>query len=63
VLIALALEQGVTNLRDRARTADIRASMNEEVADFAEVFAIRVGVGRCITAATPTSCSPPLPNR
>ena len=50
VLIALALEQVVTNLRDRVRTADMRASMNEEVADFAEVFAIRVGVGRCITA-------------
>ena len=50
VLIALALEQLVTNLRDRARTSDIRASMNEEVADFAEVFTVRREASVCITA-------------
>ena len=50
VLIALALEQFASSLRDRARTHAIQASMNEEIADFAEIFSLRQEVSGCITA-------------
>ena len=50
VFIALALEQMASNWRDRQRMHAIQASMNEELADFAEVFAIRMRVRGCITA-------------
>jgi hypothetical protein len=50
VLIALALEQLASSMRDRARTRAIQASMNEEIADFAEVFSIRQQVSGCINA-------------
>ena len=49
VLIALALEQMASNWRDRQRVNAMQASMNEELADFAEVFAIRMQVRGCIT--------------
>jgi hypothetical protein len=48
VLIALALEQVALNWRDSERAAAIRASMDEEVADFAEVFLIRREIQPCI---------------
>jgi len=48
VLIALALEQVASNWRDRARMNDIRASMNEEIADFADIFTLRMRVTGCI---------------
>src|ERR1700710_2054136 len=41
VLIALALEQVAASWRDRARAADIRTSMDEELSDFITVFDIR----------------------
>ena len=50
VLIALALEQLASNWRDRQRTHAIEASMNEELADFAEVFVIRMRSRTCIVA-------------
>jgi len=50
VLIALALEQLVSGWRERQRTEDIRASMNEEIADFANVLQIRIAAGPCILA-------------
>jgi hypothetical protein len=50
VLIALALEQVAADWRDARRGADIRASMDEEIADFSEVFRIRLAAARCVTA-------------
>ena len=50
VLIALALEQLASDWRDARRAADIRASMNEEVADFSEVFRIRLAAAPCVAA-------------
>jgi hypothetical protein len=50
VLVALALEQVASNWRDRARAADIRASMDEELGDFVTVFNVRVAATHCITA-------------
>jgi hypothetical protein len=50
VLVALALEQVAASWRDRARAADIRTSMDEELSDFITVFDIRAVASRCITA-------------
>lgn len=50
VLVALALEQVASNWRDRGRAADIRASMDEELADFVTVFDVRAAASRCIAA-------------
>lgn len=50
VLVALVLEQAVANWRDRQRVEDIRASMDGEVADFAEIFTLRQRVKGCIAA-------------
>jgi hypothetical protein len=50
VLIALVLQELVSNRRDRQRTTAIRASMHEEIADFAEVLALRLRIHHCITA-------------
>jgi hypothetical protein len=49
VLIALALDQLAAGWRDRSRAADIRASMDHELADFRSVFALRRLAGPCIT--------------
>jgi hypothetical protein len=48
VLIALALEQVASNWRDRQRTDNIRASMDEEIADFADILELRMRMTRCI---------------
>lgn len=48
VLIALALEQIVANWREARRVADMRLSMDEEIADFAEIFLLRAEASRCI---------------
>ena len=48
VLIALALEQIASNWRDRQRTENIRASMDEEIADFADIISLRMRMTRCI---------------
>jgi hypothetical protein len=50
VLVALALEQVAASWRDRARAADIRTSMDEELSDFITVFDIRAVASRCIAA-------------
>lgn len=50
VLIALALEQLASNWRDRERVDDIRASMDEELADFGDVLQIRLLASPCVTA-------------
>lgn len=50
VLVALVLEQAVANWRERQRVGDIRASMDGEIADFAEIFTLRQRVSDCVTA-------------
>ncbi len=50
VLVALALEQLASNWRDRQRMDDIRASMDEELADFADVLRIRLLASPCAVA-------------
>ena len=50
VFIALALEQVASNLRDRQRMNAIRAAMNTELADHAEVYAIRMRIRDCVAA-------------
>ena len=50
VLIALALEQLASNWRDRERVSDLRASMDEELADFADVLGIRLLASPCALA-------------
>ena len=50
VLIALALEQLASNWRDRQRMGDIRASMDEELADFGDVLRIRLLAAPCATS-------------
>ena len=50
VFIALALEQVASNLRDRQRINAMRAAMNPELADHAEVYAVRMRIRDCISA-------------
>jgi hypothetical protein len=50
VLVALALEQVAASWHDRARAADIRASMDEELGDFVNIFDMRAVASRCIIA-------------
>lgn len=50
VFIALSLDQLASSWRDRQRMGAIQAAMNAELADHAEVFAIRMRAQRCITA-------------
>jgi hypothetical protein len=50
VLVALALEQVASDWRDSRRADNIRASMDEEIADFSDVFTLRLAAGRCVTA-------------
>ena len=50
VFIALALEQLASGWRDRQRMGAMQAAMNEELADHAEVFTLRVQAQRCIVA-------------
>ncbi|HEX4737899.1 MAG TPA: hypothetical protein VH331_10090 [Allosphingosinicella sp.] len=49
VLLALLLEQAVEYWRERERVLDTRDSMNEEVADFAEIGTLRDRLDPCIT--------------
>jgi len=49
VLLALIAEQAVEYWRERERVLDTRASMNEEVADFAEIFTLRKRLDPCVT--------------
>lgn len=48
VLLALILEQAVEYWHERERVFDTRASMNQEVADFAEIFALRKRLDPCV---------------
>lgn len=50
VLVALALEEIASSWRDRARAAEIRASMDEELGDFVHIFDMRAVASRCIAA-------------
>src|SRR3978361_794728 len=42
VLLALIVEQAAEYWRERERVLDTRESMNEEAADFAEIFTLRL---------------------
>ncbi|MEA3001625.1 MAG: hypothetical protein QOH81_413 [Sphingomonadales bacterium] len=48
VLLALILEQAVEYWRERERVFDTRASMDEEVADFAEIDSLRMRLDPCV---------------
>src|SRR3978361_596839 len=48
VLLALIVEQAAEYWRERERVLDTRESMNEEVADFAEIFTLRMRVDSCV---------------
>jgi hypothetical protein len=50
VLIALVLQELVSDWRDERRTAALRASMATEIADFAEILALRMRAQPCIEA-------------
>ena len=49
VLLALILEQAVSEWRERQRVADQVASMKSEIADYLEIFNLRVRIDPCIT--------------
>ena len=49
VLLALMAEQAAEYWRERERVLDTRESMNEEIADFAEIFALRGRLEPCVT--------------
>jgi hypothetical protein len=49
VLLALVLEQAATSWRERQRVADLRLSMNAEIADYVEIFHLRVRADKCVT--------------
>lgn len=49
VLLALMAEQAAEYWRERERVLDTRESMNEEIADFAEIFALRERLDPCVT--------------
>ena len=48
VLLALIVEQAAEYWRERERVLDTRESMNEEVADFAEIFTLRKRLDPCV---------------
>jgi hypothetical protein len=48
VLLALIVEQAAEYWRERERVLDTRESMNEEVADFAEIFTLRLRLDPCV---------------
>jgi hypothetical protein len=50
VLLALIVDQTAENWREKRRVEDQRVSMNAEIADFAEIFALRMRFTRCVTA-------------
>ena len=50
VLIALVLQEWANDLRDRRRTSALRASMHQEIADFAEILRVRLRAKPCIAA-------------
>ncbi|HEX8222627.1 MAG TPA: hypothetical protein VF605_02285 [Allosphingosinicella sp.] len=50
VLIALVVQELATSWRDRQRAAAVRASMHEEIGDFAEILRVRQLAGPCIAA-------------
>ena len=50
VLIALILQELVSNWREQRRAADIRRSMHTEIADFTEILSLRLRTQACITA-------------
>jgi hypothetical protein len=50
VLIALVLQEMVSDWRDDRRSAAMRASMHEEIADFAEILRVRRLAAPCIAA-------------
>lgn len=50
VLIALVLQEMVSDWRDDRRSAAVRASMHEEIADFAEILRVRQLAAPCIAA-------------
>jgi hypothetical protein len=48
VLLALILEQVVNSWRAGQRVDDIKAAMNKEISDYAEIFNLRVRIDPCI---------------
>jgi len=50
VLLALILEQAATSWREQQRVTDIRAAMDKEISDYAEIFSLRLRIDDCITA-------------
>jgi hypothetical protein len=48
VLLALVLEQAATNWRERQRVADLRVTMNEEIAEFGDIFRLRQRLSPCV---------------
>ena len=48
VLMALIVEQAAEYWRERERVLDTREAMNEEVADFAEIFTLRRRLDPCV---------------
>src|SRR4051812_25778872 len=48
VLLALIVEQAAEYWRERERVLDTRESMNEEIADFAEIFTLRKRLDPCV---------------
>ena len=48
VLLALILEQVVNSWRASQRVGDIRAAMDKEISDYAEIFNLRVRIDPCI---------------
>ena len=49
VLLALIVEQAAEYWRERQRVLDTRELMNEEVAEFAEIFVLRERLDPCVT--------------
>jgi len=50
VLLALVMEQAVTSWRASQRVGDIRAAMDKEISDYAEIFSLRLRTDPCISA-------------
>jgi hypothetical protein len=48
VLLALILEQAATSWRASQRVSDIKAAMDKEISDYAEIFHLRVRIDPCI---------------
>jgi hypothetical protein len=50
VLLALIVDQTAENWREHRRVVDQRQAMDREIAEFSEIFQLRVRVGTCIAS-------------